>query len=153
MTEACWILAAHVHALETVKTEQAFMNEFGCIYVNRSHSGGRPTFKFRDRKATIAQAIAMPTRGQHTRHLCGDAACVNPNHLIVGTPSENAFDAYEQGALERGARHPKAVDLSSEDAAVIRRDKRPQREIARKWGIAQSTVGQIKRRERRWAEE
>jgi hypothetical protein len=72
MTDGCWVLAAHVRALEIVQTEHAFMNEFGCMYVNRSHTEGRPTFKFQNRKTTIARAIAMPSRGQHTRHLCGE---------------------------------------------------------------------------------
>jgi len=38
-----------------------------------------------------------PKKGMHIRHSCGNPACYNPNHLIEGTPQENADDRRDQG--------------------------------------------------------
>ncbi|MDV7145241.1 hypothetical protein R3X27_21365, partial [Tropicimonas sp. TH_r6] len=72
MTDVEWWDTAQCHALEIVNNECAHVDEFGCKFVDRSHTGGRPTFKHRGRKATIAQAIALPAKCQHTRHICGN---------------------------------------------------------------------------------
>lgn len=150
MNDVEWMLAANKHAAKIVN-EEAFHDDCGCFVINRSHTQGRPTMNFRGRKITIAQALAMPGKGQHTRHLCHNQACVNPGHLVVGTPSQNAHDAYDVGDLERGARHPQALPLTDDQVTEIRADPRSQRVIAKEYGIAQSTIGQIKRREGRWA--
>ncbi len=152
MADEAWDQSAQERALEIIEAECAYVDEFGCMFVDRSYTGGRPTLKHRGRKTTIAQALALPMKGQHTRHICGNEACVNPDHLMVGSPSENALDAYSHGVLERGWRHPRAVDLKPEQVMAIRADTRSQRDIAEAWGIAQSTVGQIRRGEGRWAE-
>ncbi len=152
MNGASWKVAANARALEIIERE-GVQGETGCIYLSRSHTGGRPSFGIAGRKLTVANAVAMPGKGQHTRHLCHDEACVNPSHLLVGTPSENACDAYDVGSLKRGAEHPRAVHFAPGEIEQIRNDTRSQAVIAKAWGIAQSTVGQIRRGEGRWADE
>ena len=41
----------------------------------------------------------------HALHVCGNAACVNPNHLMPGTEQDNADDAVRHGRVARGERH------------------------------------------------
>ena len=153
MTDAEWWHVAQVRALEIVEAEGMYCGEVGCVVLDRAHRGGRPVFSIFGASLLIAEAIAQPNVGQVTRHLCGNEACVNPNHLIAGSPAENAADAVRHGRVVRGSRHPKAVRISNEDVRAIRSDMRPQRDIADQYGVAQSTVGQIMRREGRWADE
>lgn len=46
--------------------------------------------------------------GLHILHSCDNPACVNPAHLRVGTPQENARDSAERARMPRGTRHHNA---------------------------------------------
>jgi excisionase family DNA binding protein len=109
MSDQDWLRAAHERAMEIVERE-GVMNELGCIFVDRSHTEGRPGFGLKRKKITISQAIAMPGKGLHTRHLCHEEACVNPNHLVVGTPSEKAAARRKAAAYAGG---PEEIALAA----------------------------------------
>ena len=96
-------------------------------------------------------------------HKCDVPACVNPDHLFLGTYADNAADRERKGrgrqpsgenhasrkhpfALPRGEAHW-CAKLTSETVAAIRADARTQQKIASAYGISQSVVGGIKRRE------
>jgi hypothetical protein len=75
---------------------------------------------------------AVP-RGKVIDHLCGNRACVNPDHLEAVTHTENCY---------RG----KGVKLTRGKAAEIRVLKEqgmPQHEIARRFGVSNGTVSMI----------
>ena len=60
-------------------------------------------------------------KGLVVRHLCNVKACVNPDHLAVGTQAENVNDAAAIGRMSRyGESGPKAK-LTSEQVMEIRR--------------------------------
>lgn len=76
-------------------------------------------------------------------HTCDNPGCVNPDHLRVGSQSDNIRDMYSKG---RGRTGPSNSKLSAEQVSDIRRDLaagRKQRVIAAEFGVDQSTVSDI----------
>ncbi len=53
------------------------------------------------------------------RHTCDTPACVNPRHLLLGTPKENRQDQVERGRSWKGSNHPMAI-LNEEQVLQIR---------------------------------
>lgn len=82
--------------------------------------------------------------GLIVRHRCDTPACVNPEHLLLGTLADNVQDKVDRDRQAKGRASPSAK-LTEADVAAIRRDTRPQRVIGADYGVAHSVVGQIKR--------
>ena len=86
-------------------------------------------------------------KGLHILHVreCGIKACVHPDHLYAGTRSQNIQDAIAVGVMNppAGERSGRRV-LSAAQVIEIRRDSRPQKEVAAEYGISRGTVYYIK---------
>jgi DNA-binding transcriptional regulator YiaG len=89
-----------------------------------------------------------PTPKHEAAHSCGNGhlGCVSGKHLSWKTRTENQADRKKHGTGTAGERHG-AAKLTNEAVAQIRslRGSVTQREIARRFGITQSTVSQIQR--------
>jgi len=89
-------------------------------------------------------------------HRCDVPACVNPAHLFLGSQKDNMQDCKYKGRLSAppvhcGSSHHKAK-LSIQLAESIRADyannpEETQRSLARKYGVSQSVIGKVLRRE------
>lgn len=86
-------------------------------------------------------------------HKCDNPSCVNPAHLTLGTARENAVDMVIKGRWSGGIRpsgsnngNSKLVDKQVLQIRKLGASGMQQRTIARKFGLAQSTVGRILRR-------
>jgi len=44
--------------------------------------------------------------GLHVLHLCDNKLCINPDHLHLGTHSDNLAEASERGLMRSGNNHP-----------------------------------------------
>lgn len=87
-------------------------------------------------------------------HTCDNRACVNPDHLFLGTPSENMQDASRKGrmnwkagevrALRKGEDHP-ASKLKKSDVLDIRSSSLLGTELADKYGVSNNTISRIRR--------
>lgn len=81
-------------------------------------------------------------------HICDERGCVNPAHLFLGTRSDNMQDCKNKGRLvmpeTAGEAHPMRK-LTAKQVQQIKAEKGTQTEIAKKYGIAQCTVSEIKR--------
>lgn len=94
--------------------------------------------------------VLIQTRGEPVgernccAHSCGNAACVNPNHLRWATHAENMQDMKVHGTWPEGENAGRAK-ITKDDAVSIFLDARTHREIAAEYGVTASNVSCIKR--------
>lgn len=80
-------------------------------------------------------------------HRCDNRRCVNPDHLFLGTHTDNQNDSVSKGRRNcpKGESQWKSR-FKEEDILAIRSDTRTQTEIARDYGVTQSQISKIKSR-------
>lgn len=85
-------------------------------------------------------------------HKCDNPLCVNPDHLFLGTQSENAHDMWNKGrarpGISKGEKHGMSK-LTAEIVKDIRNSNLTGIELAKKYGITATTVCDVKKR-RTW---
>ena len=117
-----------------------------------SSGGAKERKKFRAHRASWELNRGPIPNGLSVLHKCDTPACVNPDHLFLGTQADNMHDMFAKGRrpTARGERAGKAK-LTEEQVLAIRDDPRPYREIAHAYGLgSHSSVKAIKLR-RSWA--
>ena len=125
--------------------------ETGCrIWNGGTYRGGygQLNWQGRPRKAhrlAWEAAYGAPPAHLHVCHTCDTPACVNPDHLFLGTIGDNMADKVSKGRQERGENHGLAK-LTNDQVRAIRSDKRPQKMIAADYGVRPNTVSKIRAR-------
>ncbi len=124
----------------------------GCILLTGATGrNGRPTVRLHGQTQRIARVI-VALRDQkpihdgwkwQTRHLCGNPACCNPDHLTFGTQQENEADKLLHGTRNRGSRNGRSK-LSEEVAQAILNSEGTHKEIGQRFNVSASHVGNIK---------
>jgi len=91
--------------------------------------------------------------GMAVLHKCDNPRCVNPEHLFLGTQSDNANDMYRKGRSRKrgmkGTDHHQAK-LSEADVRAIRTSQEPDGKVGAQYGISRTAVNDIRKR-RSWA--
>ena len=86
--------------------------------------------------------------GQVVRHACDNTACVNPEHLALGTQQDNIDDKVKRNRQAKGSSHG-MVELTEEAVRYIKANyKRRHKEfggraLAARFGVHESTVSDI----------
>jgi hypothetical protein len=131
------------------------VNENGC-YICTSHylnHRGYPIITNMGRHLTVAHLMyerkigkELP-KGTLLRHTCDNRQCINPDHLIPGTPKENSRDMVDRGRVSRqvGELNPNAK-LTEKQVLEIIDDLKTMNcsEVGRKRGVPIRTVNNIK---------
>lgn len=109
---------------------------------------GYGRFKLGNKKASanrVAYAIAYGyvPNDKFVCHKCDNPSCVNPAHLFLGSPAENAADRVSKSRQAKGAKAGGAI-LDDDKVRLILNDERTHLEIAKEYGVAKSTIGKIK---------
>lgn len=90
--------------------------------------------------------------GMNVCHRCDDPACINPEHLFLGTQRENMHDMIGKGRQY----HPSGEDthncrLSWDKVRHIRSSGLPGTELARLYGVKKNTIYSVLKN-RTWKE-
>ena len=127
----CWIWAAGT-----------FPNGYGQFFIGRI-DGQSITAKAH----RIAYALTYGTvpSNQLILHRCDTKACVNPSHLLLGSPKENTVDAAIKGLMPRGSRHgmAKLSDKQVVEARMRRASGEIYRTIAEDFGVTLATIRNV----------
>lgn len=93
------------------------------------------------------------------RHRCDTPACVNPDHLEIGTHADNVHDCVNRGRHRHGDRQGSAnfnAKLTDVDVSYIRsvyvlgHPELGRTALARKFGVSPSAIGRIISRKQWW---
>ena len=101
------------------------------------------------RLSWIAHRGPIPA-GLWVLHKCDNPACVNPEHLFLGTHADNMADMARKGRHRtgdyRGEKHG-LTTLTDAEVRAIRADERSGTQLARDFGVSEATVSRIRNRE------
>jgi hypothetical protein len=92
--------------------------------------------------------------GMNVLHICDNGVCVNPAHLYLGTQKDNVADMMNRGRFNPGHRHngerhhkAKLHESQIKEIRQFAANGVTGTELSRRYGIAQSQIREIIRRE------
>lgn len=123
----------------------------GCWLWTRSVDGkgyGAITYAKKHQRAHRISYAAFKDiipEGLYVCHKCDVRACVNPDHLFLGTLQENFKDMRLKGRSCKGSKKWSAK-LTEEQVLAIRKDSRSSFVIGKEYGVSKVAIEMIKRR-------
>lgn len=94
-------------------------------------------------------------KGMSVCHKCDNPKCVNPDHLFIGTHSDNMMDAYQKGRLDvpegvkfKKGNMPANATITKEQAVQVKlaiKGGMGNKEISETLGIKYGTIVDIRR--------
>jgi hypothetical protein len=114
----------------------------------------RPLTTLHGRKETVARVLCAIKHDKrlwaahewHARHLCGNAACVNPNHLAPGTQVENEADKLRHGTRVRGEKSGRSTLIEQQVRWLIdTADTVPTADAAERVGCSEAHARAVRR--------
>ena len=80
-------------------------------------------------------------QGMLVRHTCDNPACINPEHLILGTHQDNSDDMLER----RRGNHTTLYALTEDDYQDIFNSDEPTSHLAKQYGVSAGHIRRIRR--------
>jgi len=109
--------------------------------------GGKKNFCHR---LSYSEFVGEIPKGLCVCHKCDVPACINPDHLFLGTHKENMDDRTRKGRSKgflhknRGGEGNPNSKLKAADVIDIRKSTLKQRELSEKYNVSMSTISGIK---------
>lgn len=87
------------------------------------------------------------SKGLYVCHRCDNPACVNPDHLFLGTQTENMADAKQKGRTRHGSNHwrSKLDEQKVKRIFELRQTGMTHKAIANDLGVTPMAVGRVLR--------
>ena len=125
-TATCWLWTAGY-----------FGNGYGAFGVNRINVGAH-RYSYTLHKGEIGEGLVI-------RHTCDVRACVNPNHLIIGTPKDNINDMVERNRQAKGINccNTKLTEDDVREIRIFRGFGFEYDELGSMYGVNKTTIGRI----------
>jgi hypothetical protein len=108
---------------------------------------------FWKRQARIASQLVLENKlgrplmsGMETRHTCDHTWCVEPSHVIEGTPKQNVEDCIVRGRRARTHGEANSRALLNENQVhriITLKGKVPQRILAARYNVSRATISHI----------
>lgn len=144
-TEHCW--------LWTASTDRKGYGQFSCGS-KYGPAGRRNTMRAAHRFSFFLANGYLPgpdsPGGGFVLHRCDTPACVNPEHLFIGTNLDNVRDMDGKGrrsvSVKLGSDHPNSVLTEADVREIARRhydDGVSQAQLSREYRVSTSTVNHI----------
>lgn len=122
----------------------------GCIvWTGSVDTGGYAKFNSHRKAHRVAweESKGLIQNGLHVLHKCDVRCCVNPEHLFLGTHSDNMKDMWAKKrhapVPNKGHSHPLAK-LTVEQVIEIRNSKPRTKGLAAKYGVSNSRISAIR---------
>lgn len=140
----------HLSMREVLEWSSVPAPSTGCrLWVKATAAGGYGQFSWKDRlrlahRAAYELAHGLIPSGMVVCHKCDVPACINPDHLFLGTHVDNMRDAVAKGRAVRGARHPLAK-ITESDARSISASPLSYARLATRYGVSKNLIYRIKK--------
>jgi len=129
------------------------INEEGC-YICISHKVGASGYPYIYRNGISISAVKYLWEQKYGKapkeicflHKCDNRLCINPDHIFLGTKTDNAKDRDSKLRQAYGSRNGMAK-LKEKDVLEIFHDKSSYPEISLKFGISEGQIERIKNKE------
>lgn len=100
------------------------------------------------RRISVARFVYLKKHGSIpaglvVRHTCDNAACINIDHLIEGTHTQNVEDRVRRKRSAVGESHGRSK-LTAENVRQIRLAKDSLSSVAKKYGVSRKAIQKIK---------
>ena len=139
-SEWCWLWTACTNA-----------NGYGWFSMPGKHGGSRLAHRI---AFELVNGPIEPGRG--VLHRCDTPACVRPEHLYAGGPSENTSDMWDRGRANREPKRGEASNFAvlsgpavTEIRALYAAGAASQKELAQQFGVTWQAIASIVHR-RTW---
>ena len=123
----------------------------GChVWFGDFYSCGYGRISFRGKSTNAHRVAWILTKGRLPQgvfvlHRCDNRACVNVEHLFLGSQRDNIIDMYKKGRGARGEKNGQAK-INSEQVKQIRErtiSGESQRSLANKFGISKTSIARV----------
>jgi hypothetical protein len=126
----------------------------GCwLWITGLFSTGYGQFYYIGEKNSHAHRVAWTLyrgeipKGLQVLHLCDTRCCVNPDHLFLGTHTENMRDMVAKGrSLNQQGERNHGSKLRANEVIEIRKSKEKNVTLSKQFGVHQSLISKIKSR-------